>query len=89
MIWAVRQFITHQTLQMGFERLKFPIRVEFEFQKEGTRVFPESIRKKVLYNKTFLLKRYPDLKERDLDLRVEERVREAIQNHLTILDETG
>ena len=72
MIWIVRQFIKHQTLEVGLERVKFPIRVEVEYQKEGTHFSPESLRKKVLYNKAFLLKRYPNLKERDLDLLVDE-----------------
>jgi hypothetical protein len=35
-------------------------------------------RKKVLYNKSFLLKRYLGLKERELDLLVEKRVQEPI-----------
>lgn len=88
MIWVVRQFVTHQTLEIGLEQVRFPIRVEVEFRKEGIRVYPGSICKKVLYNKTFLLKRYPDLKEEDLDIFVEKRVQEAIQNHLTIPEET-
>jgi hypothetical protein len=82
MIWIVRQFITHQILDTGAERVKFPIRVELEYQEENGEVSFESLHKKALYNKSFLLKRYPQLKERDLDLLVEERIQKAIQDQL-------
>ena len=88
MIWVVRQFVTHQTLDFGGERVRFPIRVELEFQQEGPHVCAESLQKKVLYNKSFLLKRYIGLSERDLDLLVEEGVRKDIQDHLDIPEET-
>ena len=87
MIWVVRQFVTHQILEFGGERVRFPIRVELEFQQEGTRVCAESLQKKVLYNKSFLLKRYIGLSERDLDLLVGEGVRKGIQGHLGIPEE--
>jgi len=82
MIWVVRQFITYQILEVGPERVKFPIRVEVEYQEEKGRVFGGSLRKNVLYNKSFLMKHYPHLKEQDLELLVEERVQRAIQEHL-------
>jgi len=84
MIWVVRQFITHQILEAGPERVKFPIRVEVEYQEEKGRMFGGSLRKKVLYNKSFLMKRYPHLKEQDLEHLVEERVRRAIQEDLAV-----
>ena len=80
MIWVVRQFITHQVLETGPERVKFPIRVELEYQEENGEVSFESLHKKILYNKSFILGRYPQLKERDLDLLVEERIQKAIQD---------
>ena len=86
MIWVVRQFITHQILEAGPERVKFPIRVEVEYQEEKGRVFGGSLRKKVLYNKSFLMKHYLHLKEQDLELLVEERVQRAIQEHLATLE---
>ena len=82
MIWVVRQFITHQILDTGPERVKFPIRVELEYQEENGEVSFGSLHKKILYNKSFLLKRYPQLKERDLDLLVDERIEETIQEEL-------
>jgi hypothetical protein len=84
MIWVVRQFITHQILEAGPERVKFPIRVEVEYQEEKGRVFGGSLRKKILYNKSFLMKHYPHLREQDLEHLVEERVRRAIQEHLAV-----
>jgi hypothetical protein len=83
MIWVVRQFITHQSLEMGQGRVKFPIRVEVEYQEEGGQVSAGSLYKRVLYNKSFLMKRCPHLKEQDLELLVEQRVQRAIQEHLT------
>jgi hypothetical protein len=84
MIWVVRQFITHQIIEVGGERVRFLVRVEVEYPQEKRKVSAESLRKKILYNKAFLLKRYPELKEHDLDLLVEEGVRKAIQEHLTV-----
>ncbi|KPK22354.1 MAG: hypothetical protein AMK69_20030 [Nitrospira bacterium SG8_3] len=88
MIWVVRQFITHQILDTGPERVKFPIRVELEYQEENGEVSFGSFHKKILYNKSFLLKRYPQLKERDLDLLVDERIEEAIQEKLILSEAT-
>jgi len=82
MIWVVRQFTTHQTLEAEGERVRFPIRVEYEYQQEGAQKFVGSLRKKVLYNKSFLLKRYPQFKERDLDLLVDKKVQEVIEEAL-------
>lgn len=82
MIWVVRQFITHQILDTGPERVKFPIRVELEYQEDNGEVSSESLHKIVLYNKSFLLRRYPQLKERNLDLLVEETIQKAIQDQL-------
>jgi len=86
MIWVVKQFTTHQILEVGQERVRFPIRVEIEYQQEKAQVSSGSVHKKILYNKPFLLKRYPQLKERDLDLLVEERVMKAIHDHLIFSD---
>jgi len=88
MIWVVRQFVTHQTLEFGGERVRFPIRVEVEYQMGETHCLAGSLHKKVLYNKTFLLKCYPRFKERDLDLLVEGRVQRALQDHLILPEGT-
>ena len=87
MIWVVKEFTTYQILDMGAERVRFPIRVEIEFKQEGTHPLRESLRKKVLFNKPFLLKRYPQLREEELDLLVEERVKKAIEDHLPFSEE--
>lgn len=87
MIWVVKEFKTYQILEMGDERVRFPIRVEIEFKQEGTHPLRESLRKKVLYNKPFLLRRYPQLREEELDLLVEERVRKAIEDHFSFSEE--
>jgi len=89
MIWIVRQFVTHQILETGPERVKFPIRVEVEYQEENGRISAGSLHKKVLYNRSFLLRRYPQLKERELDLLVEGRVQKAIQDQLNPVGGTG
>jgi len=86
MIWVVKQFVIHQTLEVEQERVRFPIRVELEYQQEPE-ISSGSVHKKVLYNKSFLLERYPQLKERDLDDLVEEKIQETIRDHLANLDE--
>jgi hypothetical protein len=84
MIWVVRQFITHQILEVGGERVRFPIRVEVEYPQEKRDISAGSLPKRILYNKAYLLKRYPELREQDLDLLVEEAVRKAIHEHLIV-----
>ena len=84
MIWVVKQFIAHQTLEMEGERVKFPIRVELKYQQEGRQVSEKSLHKKTLYNKLFLLKRYTGLKERDFHLLVEKKVQGAIEEVLAV-----
>jgi hypothetical protein len=63
MIWVVKKFIAHQTLEGGGDWVKFPIRVELEYQQEGMKVSEGPSRKKILYYKSFLLKRYLGLKD--------------------------
>jgi hypothetical protein len=84
MIWVVKKFITPPTLEVGGDWVKFPIRIELEYQQEGMKVSEGSFRKKILYNKSFLLKRYLGLKERELDLLVEKRVQEPIGEVLAV-----
>lgn len=79
MIWVVRQFTAYHVLDMGVERVRVPIRVEVEYQQKGEEWVGNSLRKKVLYNKAFLLRRYPQLKELDLDKQVEETVEQEIE----------
>ena len=67
--------------------MRFPIRVGLKYQQEEPKISSGAVYKKVLYNKSFPLKRYPQLKERDLDLLVEEKVQQAIRDHLANLDE--
>jgi hypothetical protein len=84
MIWLVKKFIAHQTLEGGGDWVKFLTRMESEYQQEGMKVFEGLFRKKILYNKSFLLKRYLGLKERELDLLVEKRVQEPIGEVLAV-----
>ncbi len=79
MIWVVRQFTAYHILDMGVERVRVPIRVEVEYQQEGQDLLGNSVRKKVLYNKAFLLRRYPQLKEFDLDKAIDETVEQEIE----------
>ena len=84
MIWVVKQFIAHQTLEMEGEGVKFPIRMELKYHQERMQVPEGSLHKKILYNKFFLLKRYTGLKERDFDLLVEKKVQGAIEEVLAV-----
>lgn len=82
MIWVVKQFITHQILEIEGERVRFPIRVEVEYQQDGEEILKESFHEKILYNKAYLLKRYSHLREDDLDRFVKKRVRESIEEQI-------
>jgi len=54
MIWVLRQFITHQILEVGGERVRFPIRVEVEYAHEERKMSGEPVRKKSLQQSLFV-----------------------------------
>lgn len=82
MVWFVEKKVFHHVLDLGFERVKIPIRVKFEFEvKEGAFVH-NSISIQTLYNKQALEKRYPTLKPEFLEKAIYKTVKQEIHNYL-------
>lgn len=67
---------------LGFERVKIPVRVKFEFEvKEGAYV-PDSLSTHTVYNRKALGKRYPNLNLASLERSINNSVREEITTYL-------
>ena len=82
MVWVVEKKVVHHLMDMGFERVKIPVRVKFEYEvKEGALV-PDSLSTHTLYNKKALEKRYPQLNLASLETAINKTVNKAIFRHL-------
>ena len=82
MIWMAEKKVFQLVFDLGFESVKIPVRVKFEFEvKEGDLV-PNSLTKTMLYNKQLLERRYPNLDQASFQRSLEKKVDNEIQNHL-------
>jgi len=82
MIWMVEKKVFHLDYNFGFESVRIPVRVKFEFGvKEGALVH-DSLTKSMLYNKELLEKRYPELDQTSLQRSIERKVDDELQQHL-------
>jgi hypothetical protein len=81
-MWLVEKKIFYHLLDMGFERVKIPVRVKFEFEvKEGSLV-SDSLSFETLFNRQALEKRYPRARLELLASEVERTVRRNIFGYL-------
>jgi hypothetical protein len=78
MIWLVEKKIFHHILDMGFERVQFPVRVKFEFEVLEGSFVPDTLTKEILYNQDAILKHYPKTKLSSLESAIEEMVENKI-----------
>ena len=82
MVWLVEKKVVHHLLDLGFERVKIPIRVKFEFEvKEGAFV-PESLSTHTLYNRKAIEVRYPKLNVASLNNSISKTVKKEIFKHI-------
>jgi hypothetical protein len=82
MVWLVEKKVVHHLLDLGFEKVKIPIRVKFEFEvKEGS-FFPESLSTHTLYNRKVLEARYPGLNLASLENSISKTVKKEISKHM-------
>lgn len=86
MVWLAEKKVFHHFLDLGFERVEIPIRVKFQFKLTDGCLDPDSLTREILYNRTALQKRYPDLDGIKLEQSVVEKVDKEI---LTYLRECG
>lgn len=82
MIWVVERLIVYHLIDMGFEMLKIPIRVEVEYGLEGSTV--TSLSKKTLYNLPYLVKQYPKLNQDKLRAAIEQTVKKKLSDHFKV-----
>jgi hypothetical protein len=81
-VWLVEKKIFYHSLDMGFERVRIPVRVKFEYElKEGAFV-NDSLSFETLFNRQALEKRYPLTKLELLAFEVEKTVRRNIIGYL-------
>ncbi len=78
MVWLAEKKVFHHRLDLGFERVEIPIRVKFEFKLTDGCLDPDSLTREILYNRTALHKRYPDLDGLTLEQSIEEKVDQEI-----------
>lgn len=82
MVWIAEKKVVHHIFGLGFERVKIPVRVKFEFEvKEGAFV-PDSLSTHTVYNRTALEKRYPNLNLASLENSIDSTVRKEIMRYL-------
>lgn len=82
MVWVVEKKIFHHIIDLGFERVKIPVRVRFEFEVKDGVFVPESLSTQTLFNRRALERRYPNFKELLLEDAIEKTVRDAIHEYL-------
>ena len=82
MVWLVDKKIIYHILDLGYERVKIPIRTKFEFEvREGVFV-PGSLSIERLYNKDVLLNQFPNLQSELLEQDIDNTVKTQISNYL-------
>ena len=82
MVWIAEKKVVHHMFGLGFEMVKIPVRVKFEFEvKEGAFV-PDSLSTHRVYNRTALEKRYPNLNLASLERSINNTVRKEIMAYL-------
>jgi len=82
MIWVVEKKVVYHLLDLGFERIRIPVRVKFEFAVEQGTLVPDSLTKTMLYNRQLLESRYPHLDRTRLDGTIEQTVDREIRTYL-------
>ncbi len=84
MIWVVERLIVYHFLDMGFEILKIPIRVEVDYGLDGSTI--TSLSKKTLYNLPYLTKQCPKLNQDKLRAAIEQTVEKGLSDHFKLKD---
>ena len=82
MVWLIEKKVVHHLMDVGFERIKIPIRVKFEYEVKGGAFVSDSLSTHTLYNKKALEKRYPQLNLASLENSIDKTVNKEIFKHL-------
>lgn len=81
MIWVVEKKVFRLVFDLGFESVKIPVRVKFEFEVKEGNLVPDTLTKSVLYNKLLLERRYPNLDQTSFQRSIERKVESEIQKY--------
>lgn len=82
MLWVVEKKVVYHLLDLGFERVRIPVRVQFQFAVQGGTLVPDSLTRSMLYNRPLLEKYYPNLNRARLDGAIEKTVEREIHTYL-------
>jgi hypothetical protein len=81
-VWIVEKRVVHHIFGLGFERVKIPVRVKFEFEVKEGAFIPNSLSTQTVYNRTALERRYPNLNLASMENSLENTVRKEIMTYL-------
>jgi hypothetical protein len=82
MVWLVEKKVVHHMFGLGFERVKIPVRVKFEFEVKDGAFVPDSLSSHTVYNRKALERRYPKLDAVSLESSVGKAVKNEIMTYL-------
>jgi len=82
LVWLVEKKIFYHSLDIGFERVKIPLRVKFEFEVRQGSLVSDSLSYETLFNKQVLAKRYPQARMASVEKDLEKTVRRNIFGYL-------
>ena len=82
MVWLVEKKVIYHTIDTGFELVKIPISVKFEFEVKKGVFVPDTLSKEILYNDKILEKHYPNLNRYSLKKAIEDTVENKIMEYL-------
>ncbi len=82
MVWIVEKKVFYYILDLGFERVKIPLRVKFEFDVQDGKLVDNSLTWQVLYNKKMLQDHFPKLQWEQLEEAIDKTVQKGIGAYL-------
>lgn len=86
MVWIVEKKVFYYILDLGFERVKIPLRVKFEFEVHNRKLVDNSLTWQVLYNKKMLQDHFPKLQWERLEEAIDKTVQKGIEAYLQQYD---
>ena len=82
MVWIVDKKVFYHRIDLGFEQVRIPIRVKFEFDVRAGKYVPDTLSFQTLYNLKPLQARYPELNTKALDTDIVQTVTTEIDRYM-------